>query len=264
MSQPRPMIERAMPLIDMEIERGGDGRTVTAYAATFGTPYEVMDFDGHYDEIINRAAFDRMLARGLGAVQVLYNHGRTIWGTPSEKFSTTLGVPVEVRAEPKGLLTRTRYNRTPFADEVLEMIRNGDIRGQSFRGPIFESKSRGAGGNGRKVIERMALGLKEYGPTPFPVNAGAEVLALRSQLIVEQIRDLSPEERAEALRLLAEAGDDPPEEPDGTLPPPPDGQPSPEEEPEQPADEDDPPAPAGPSNELLEARQRQRRRRNAA
>ena len=30
-----PEIERSVPLIDIEINRSGDGRTVTAYAATF-------------------------------------------------------------------------------------------------------------------------------------------------------------------------------------------------------------------------------------
>ena len=33
----RPEINRAFPLLDIEIDRAGDGRTVTAYAATFGS-----------------------------------------------------------------------------------------------------------------------------------------------------------------------------------------------------------------------------------
>ena len=31
----RPEINRAFPILDIEIERAGDGRTVIAYAATF-------------------------------------------------------------------------------------------------------------------------------------------------------------------------------------------------------------------------------------
>ena len=36
-----------------------------------------------------------------------------------------IGVPVDIRAEARGLLTRTRYNETPLAEEILENIRAG-------------------------------------------------------------------------------------------------------------------------------------------
>lgn len=210
----RPELVRSVPLLDFEIERSGEGRTVTAYAATFADPYEVVDFDGHYDEIINRAAFNRMLGRGYDRVQVLYNHGRTISGTPTAEFSKPIGVPVEVRAEPKGLLTRTRYLKTPLGDEVLEMWREQAIRAQSFRGPIYRSAPPRPGANGRPVIERLELGLIEYGPSPFAVNVGADLVAIRSALLddrLEALADLSPEERAEMARLLTLDGplDDP-------------------------------------------------------
>lgn len=196
-----PELVRSVPLLDYEIERGGDGRTVSAYAATFGAPYEVVDFDGHYDEIINSTAFNRVLGRGVGAVQVLYNHGRTIGGTPSSEFSLPIAVPVEVRAEPKGLLTRSRYLKTPLADQVLEMWREQAIRAQSFRGPIFRSAPPRPGMNGRPIIERLELGLIEYGPTPFAVNQGADLVAIRSQLL-DELDTLTPEERAELVRRL--------------------------------------------------------------
>jgi phage head maturation protease len=211
----RPELVRSVPLIDFEIERGGDGRTVVAFAATFDDPYEVVDFDGHYDEIINRAAFNRALGRGAGTgAQVLFNHGRTIAGTPSSEFSLPIAVPVEVKAETKGLLTRSRYLNTPLADQVLEMWREGAIRAQSFRGPIFRSAPPRSGPNGRLIIERLELGLVEYGPATFATNRGAELVAIRSTLLddrLEALADLSPEERAELARRLTLAGplDDP-------------------------------------------------------
>lgn len=207
----RPELVRSVPILDYEVERAGDGRTVVAYAATFDDPYEVVDFDGHYDEIINRNAFGAALGRGIGSVQVLFNHGRTIAGTPSSEFSLPLAVPVEIRAEPKGLLTRSRYLNTPLADQVLEMWREGAIRAQSFRGPIYRSAPQRPGPNGRPIIERLALGLVEYGPATFAVNAGAELVALRSALVddrLESLADLSPEERVElAQRLTLDASD---------------------------------------------------------
>lgn len=200
----RPEIVRAVPLLDLDVDL--DGRTVTAYAATFGDPYPVSDFDGDYDEIIHRSAFNRTLKAGVaGRVQPLFNHGRTIAGTPSDRYSMPLGVPLEVKAEPKGLLTVTRYAKTDLADEVLELIREGAITAQSFRGPIYRSAATRIGPDGRATIERLELGLRDYGPAPFAVNTGASILAVRSEIVAERLEalgDLTDEERAELARML--------------------------------------------------------------
>lgn len=200
-------ISRSLPLLDISIQRGGDGRTVEAYAATFDTLYEVSDHEGHYDETIDRAAFNRVIRRGARGVQVLFNHGRTLHGTPSERYSQPLGVALELRAEPKGLLTVTRYSKTPLADETLELIRDGAITAQSFRGATLRSDRPKPGPNGRPVIVRRDLGLMEYGPAPFAINMAAGIVAVRSELLelerqYEQTGTLSEEERARLIALL--------------------------------------------------------------
>ena len=258
----RPVLVRSVPLLDFEIERSGDGRTVTAYAATFSDPYEVVDFDGHYDEVINRTAFNRVLGRGITGIQVLYNHGRTISGTPSSDFSKPIAVAEEIRADDKGLVTRSRYLRSVFADEVLEMWREGAIRAQSFRGPIFRSAPARRGPNGRPLIERLELGLVEYGPSPFATNQGADLVAIRSALIddrLETLADLSDEERAELVRRLT-SSDGPPTDPTSTEVPA--GEATADPDPQDPPA--DPPAPEdpGPSIDMLAAEQALRRRRN--
>lgn len=252
----RPVIERSVPLVDMDV--AADGRTVTAYAATFGERYAVSDFEGDYDEIISRSAFNRTLKAGfVGRVQPLFNHGRTIAGTPSDRYSMPLGVPVAIRAEPKGLLTVTRYAKTDLADEILELIREGAITAQSFRGDIYRSKRTGGFG-ARPTIERLELGLNDYGPAPFVVNHSAEILAVRSQIIAErldQLSDLTDEDKAELARLLIDPGtpDEPADEPLDQDPPTPDTQPetAPDEAP-----------PDGPSIEALTLEAAQRRRRS--
>ena len=193
---------RSTPLIDIEIARGGDGRTVTAYAATFDTPYEVRDFDGHYDEVIDRAAFNRQLGRGIAEIQVLYNHGLTAWGTPSELDSGSIGVPLEVRAEARGLLTVTRYNTNERAERVLSDIKDGAIRFMSFRGPVYRSAAPSPGPNGRPVIRRLELGLKEYGPVLWPANSAAAILAVRTSALTDQVASLTVDERAALLEIL--------------------------------------------------------------
>lgn len=251
-----PTIERSVPLLD--IERGGtDGRTVTAYAATFDQPYPVRDHEGDYDEEIDPAAFNRELGRGIGGVNVVFNHGMTIWGTPSERFSMPIGTPIEVKPDGRGLLTVTRYNQTPLADEVLELIDSGSVRFQSFRGPVYKSEVR-RGADGRTIRRRLALGLKEYGPSPFPANAGAEMLAIRNELLADQIGTMTAEQRAELAVLLAD-------QTDPLLDPDPPRSPVDEGQPEPPADDPDSDtadeAPAGPDIDTLILANANRRRR---
>ena len=198
-----PLIERSVALDDLEVG-GVDGRTVTAYAATFDHEYPVVDFDGDYDESINRTAFNRHLSQhGLRNVTTLFNHGLTMWGTPSDQFSRPLGATLDMKPDGKGLLTVTRYNKTPWADEVLEMWRNGDVKAQSFRGPIIRSAPRRVVG-GRTKIERLELGIVEYGPAPRVANVEAELVSLRSALLLDEFTALSDEDR-ERLRQLLES-----------------------------------------------------------
>jgi HK97 family phage prohead protease len=207
----KPEITRTVDLLDYEIARDGDGRTVTAYAATFGNLYEVTDSDGHYDEVINSRAFNQAIKRGaVRTAQVHFNHGLTLWGTPSDKWTEPIGTPVEIRAETRGLLTVTRYGRTPAGEEALQMWKDGMVRGQSFRGAVYRSARPKSGPNDRPIIERLELGLREYGPTPNPANIEAGLVAVRSQLLAD-VGEMTPEERRELAALLAETpglGDD--------------------------------------------------------
>lgn len=182
------MYTRSFPLDDLAIRSGGDGRTVEAYAAVFDTPSEIRDQDGHYSETISRAAFNKTIAdRGL-RFGVFYNHAMTLHGTPNERASVPLGSPLEVKADGTGVLTVTRYNKTPLADEVLEAIRNGDIRGQSFTGRMIRSTPeatrsrpfRAASDGSLTTVRRDEIALIEYGPTPFPAYEAASITGVRA------------------------------------------------------------------------------------
>lgn len=198
---PSRTFERTFALEDIAIRAGGDGRTVVAYAAVFDTPAEIRDFDGHYLETIARTAFDKTLAEQAKRVKVFYNHGKTLYGTPSERFSIPIGTPEEIVADSRGLLTVTRYNKTELADEILESIRNGDITGQSFTGKIHRSK-RQRNPNGLDTILRTEMGLTEYGPTPIPAYDTASIVGVRMNELVDTLTSLTDEQRAELLALL--------------------------------------------------------------
>lgn len=207
-----PIIERAVPISDVEVK----GRTVTAYAATFDDPYPVADFDGRYDEIINRAAFNRHLGQhGISRIKVMMNHGMTPFMTPSERFSLPVAVPQEVRPDGRGLLTVSRYANTELADEILQLIDDGVITTQSFRGPVIRSAP-ARQIKGRRTIERLELGIIEYGPVALlEANPNAKIVALRSALTVGDLDELTDEEK-QHLRELLQIGTQPePEVEDG-------------------------------------------------
>jgi HK97 family phage prohead protease len=177
---------RTFALDDIEIQRGGDGRTVTAYAAVFGQDAEIHDQHGHYIERFDARAFSKTLMETkLDRIGVLYNHGFDASGRPNMVGSVPIGTPVEVKADGRGLLTVTRYNRSEMADAVLAAIADGQIRGQSFRGRIFQSTK--APGDRLPTITRTQLGLREYGPTHSPAYEGAGILAVRSASDLESI-----------------------------------------------------------------------------
>jgi HK97 family phage prohead protease len=203
--------ERTFLLEDIAIRSGGDGRTVVAYAAVFGVPAEIHDQDGHYHETIGHGAFDKTLAEQAGRIQVFYNHGKTLYGTPSERFSMPLGTPEEMTADGRGLLTVTRYNKTPLADEVLESIRNGDIKGQSFSGRFIPGKSqRSRGRDGAPdTILRSEVALREYGPTPMPSYKEASIVGVRAEQLAPLIDNLDPDERAELIKILSTPAGEP-------------------------------------------------------
>lgn len=198
---------RTWALDDIQISRAHtDGRTVEAYAAIFGQPAEIRDQHGHYIEVIDRSAFNRQIGLGVGHVQVYYNHGMTLHGTPSDLGSVPIGTPLEIHADGRGLRTVTRYNNTALADAALEAIRAGDIPGYSFRGRIYKStpdrvpKTRSGD---LPTVTRTELGLTEYGPTPTPAYSGAGILAVRS--LAAGLAALDADERAELVRMLSSA-----------------------------------------------------------
>jgi len=207
-------IRRDCQLEDIHIVRAAEGdstgRVVEAYATVFDQPASIRDEQGHYTEVIDRSAFNDILAhirRGRGglaaSVKVLYNHGKTMEGVPAPEFQKPLGKPLFVEPESRGLLTRTEYSKTPLGEEVLELIRGGSITAQSFVGACITSNPelRGPGDRYRArngaltTVRRMVMGLREYGPVLWAAYTGAEILGVRMALPgASEDFDLDPDE----------------------------------------------------------------------
>jgi HK97 family phage prohead protease len=190
------MISRWIAVDDMEIHRvNRKAREVTAYATFFSQPAEIHDKHGHYFEEINRAAFNRTISHGIGRVQVYYNHGYDLTGRPNVLGAVPIATPVDIRPDGRGLLTISRYNDGEVADAVLAAWEGGQIRGQSFNGRVHQDREIGQR-EGIPHIERMELGLKEYGPTPSPAYDGDGLVMIRTkddlaELVRSMIQDIA-------------------------------------------------------------------------
>lgn len=201
---------RAVALEDIHIRKGGTGRTVEAYAAVFNEPAEIVDQDGHYLEVNDPAAFNRSIQHHGGRFPVIYNHGMTVAGTPSDRGSVPIGVSVEVRADKRGVLTVAEYGTSVLADEVLEQIRMGSVKAQSYGGRFVRSDPgrRPAGGfrpgtDGKlRTVRRMEVAMREFGPTPFPAFSGAAITGVRAQALLGALLDAPAERRAALLQQL--------------------------------------------------------------
>jgi phage head maturation protease len=200
---------RAVALDDIRIRSGGTGRTVEAYAAIFGEPAEIMDADGHYYEVNHPTSFARTIAHHDGGFPVVYNHGMTIAGTPSDRGSVPIGVSKEVRVDKRGVLTISEYGNSELADEVLEAIRMGAVKAQSYGGRFVRSDPRvplggfraGPGGKLRTVT-RLEVKMREFGPTPFPAFAGAAITGIRAQQMLGALLTAPAERRLALLNEL--------------------------------------------------------------
>lgn len=224
------VIFRSAPLTDIEIQRGGDGRTVVAYATPFGVSTEIRDHHGHYYEVIRSTSFDKTIRENFPNIRVLFNHGMTNFHTPSERYSMPIGTPLEITPDRHGLKTVTRYAETELADEVLELIRSGAVRSQSFVGRVIQSTPpRKLAGDKIPTVERSEIALRDYGPVTFPAAQGADILAVRSSLLDDPavfLDTLTDDEKTRILQVLNESTPPPegpdPETPDTPNPQPPD------------------------------------------
>lgn len=202
---------RMFTLDDMTVRSDGGGRIVEAYAAVFNRKAEIRDRDGHYRESLSRTSFNKTIGdaapRNPGdpyRFGVLFNHGRTIDGTPADSLTLPLGIALDVRTDERGVFTATEYLDHPMADNVLNAIKRKALRAQSFSGKFVHSVR--AGGSGRDslpTITRTEVAMREYGPAVFAAYADAEILGTRAaELFVRTLMAQPEDERLEWLAAL--------------------------------------------------------------
>jgi HK97 family phage prohead protease len=211
----RESYARAFALDDIQVvarAKGGDGRTIEAYAAVFNTPQEIHDHAGDYMEVIHPTAFNRTISQGAASRSLyMFNHGRrVIDGQPDSLAQVPIGSPLSVQADGRGLRTVARVNKSALGEATLEAVRNGDIKGYSFRGNAYRSEPartpKVKRGQALPTVTRMELSLADFGPTPTPYYEAAEIVAIRSAgVLFSEINGMDEAERAELFRMMLAA-----------------------------------------------------------
>lgn len=155
---------------DVEVVRGGDGRTIHGILVPWDTPTRVADAFGpsgrleQYDEAIARGAFPDAVANP-SRVKFLAHH---------DKRSNPLGRGELIRDDAAGLYGEFRVSKTVSGDEVLELVRDGAL--DAFSVGFSPITSRSVDG----VYVRQYAHLNETSIVTFGAYAGALVGGVRS------------------------------------------------------------------------------------
>ena len=111
-----------------EMPVAGEGRTISGYAIVWGVESRVLwDFDGDFVEIIERGAVDEALI-ARSDVKALFNHIESNLLARSVNGEGTLKLSVDER----GLRFEFEAPNTTLGNDVLELVKRGDLRGCSF------------------------------------------------------------------------------------------------------------------------------------
>lgn len=151
---------------DIELSRGGDGRTVRGIIVPWDTPTVVDDGSGPYAEAFRAGAFDEYLGSvGIERVKFLGHHKRN---------ENPLGRATLLRNDAAGQYAELYVSKTLAGDESLELIRDGVLDGFSVGfSPVLTERV-------GDVSYRTSARLSEVSLVTFPAYSDARVAGVRS------------------------------------------------------------------------------------
>lgn len=108
--------------------QAAEGRTISGYAIVWGVESRVLaDWNGEFVEIIERGAVDEELIANSD-VKALFNHDRNCLLARSVNGEGTLRLSIDEQ----GLRFEFEAPETTLGNDVLELVKRGDLRGCSF------------------------------------------------------------------------------------------------------------------------------------
>lgn len=153
---------------DAEMRMAGEeSRTITGYAAVFDSEAKLW---GDTTEVIRRGAFD---STDLSKVVCLFNHSY------DQMLASVAGGTLRLGVDERGLQFEADVARTAMGDQVIELVRRGDLQGCSFAFWVKRDQWTNMGG-GQMLRELLDISaIDDVGPVVRPAYEATSV-ALRS------------------------------------------------------------------------------------
>lgn len=142
-----------------------DGRSFSGHAAVFNLPtYIGASKTGFYEQIAP-GAFARALKSGADVRSVI-NHD------PNLLLGRTSSGTLRLKEDTRGLHQETDLPDTSYARDLSELIRRGDVSGQSFQFTVAdEAWSSMPGGHAQLRTIKAVDNLIDVGPVTYPAYA---------------------------------------------------------------------------------------------
>jgi HK97 family phage prohead protease len=160
--------------VDRSEERD-DGLSLEGYAAVFNSPAQINgERQGPFTEVIAPGAFAKTIAERSPVMQ--FDHGsHPLIG------SMPLGVVQHIREDEHGLFVRARLSNNWLIQPVRDAIKDGAIKGMSFRFSVPEGKDSWDRKTNTRTIHEAKL--YELGPVVFPAYQATSVGVRSAQLL---------------------------------------------------------------------------------
>lgn len=210
------VVSRSFDFAVSRADEGEVGLTLEGYAAVFNSPTEIYgERSGPFTETIAPGAFAKSIGERTPVLQ--FDHGsHPLIG------SIPLGAVQTLREDEHGLFVKARLSNNWLIQPVRDAIRDGAIKGMSFRFSVDKGQDRwDAKHTSRTVVEAR---LYELGPVVFPAYQATSVGVRSSQLLSLLADDSVRSELATLLTFgqVSEGADlvtptDEPDEPQAAL-----------------------------------------------
>lgn len=174
-----------------------EGRTISGYAIVFDVESRVLpSWDGEFIEVIERGAVtDELIARS--DVKALFNHINSQLLARSVNGNGTLKLSIDQR----GLKYEFEAPNTTLGNDVLELVKRGDLQGSSFAFTVDEENVKYTRhGNIRKRTISALSGLYDVSVVVDPAYTQTSVDARSFPADEEEKPEEQQEEQQEEQR----------------------------------------------------------------
>jgi HK97 family phage prohead protease len=179
-------IERRTFALELRI-KGDTDPVIEGYGALFNS--ESQDLGG-FREKIAPGAFARTIKNNKD-IMSLFNHD------PSMVLGRTGNGTLTLREDKTGLHMEVRPPNTAAARDVIEVIRRGDVTGQSFQFVTVRDSWEGMAADQDTIRTLEEVRLLEVGPVVFPAYTDTKVSARALEMGAPHSAEPDPEPPAE-------------------------------------------------------------------